>query len=588
MSSSTSRLVAATAVALLGAMTGVVVGASPAAAAGEATPPPVQGITTFCAAASPGGFADTDGTTFEADIDCIASTEPAITVGGPGALPPSQYGPTLHVTRGQMASFIARMMDAADALDTGDAIEPLPPYDGTPAFTDIGLADSPENPHFTNINRLQQAGIVEGAPGGRLPTEYGPNDPVTRAQMASFIARAIEHMTGQPVATDQDYFTDDEGAVPHEDNINGIASLGIVQGIDTTGDLYAPARSVTRGQMAGFVARTLGELEERGAIAPLGASGGDGGGGGGGGAVPPTIVDARLRLDAGTADTVDSDDIVRLTFSEIVRNTGTRTGDPEAVALIDLVDADGDTFRVRCGWEGNATYLDVGDGVTDAACFFLDGEGQGRRVEATLLEVPEDRNPEAGADNGIQYPATITAVANVEDLSATPVSLPGSADLVVEDEGPTIDATELTTDAGGDGTVGVGDVATAEFSEEVRITAEGTFPANAPLMTLVDPNGDTIVVRCGLEGVTPGYATPADDVTDAACFFSGSTTANQGDTVTVTLAEDADDTNLGGDGTVVYPLRVSTMANVTDLTGNDVDLANSMDVIIEADPVVPV
>src|SRR3546814_18587051 len=94
-----------------------------------------------------------------------------------------------------MASFIARLMDAADSLDVDDNINALPSYEGEPTFTDIGTAQNPDNPHFTSINRLQAAGIVMGGPAGRPATEYGPHDLVTRAQTAPVLIRATQDRT---------------------------------------------------------------------------------------------------------------------------------------------------------------------------------------------------------------------------------------------------------------------------------------------------------------------------------------------------------------------------------------------------------
>ena len=66
--------------------------------------------------------------------------------------------------------------------------------------------------HEDNINRLAAAGITEGFDDGT----YGPRLAVTREQMASFIARALDL---DPVAGD--LFDDVSGV--HEGNINALA-----------------------------------------------------------------------------------------------------------------------------------------------------------------------------------------------------------------------------------------------------------------------------------------------------------------------------------------------------------------------------
>jgi len=105
---------------------------------------------------------------------------------------------------------------------------------------------------------------VQGGPGGAAATTYGPSLRVTRAQMASFVARTLAHVTGAPVVSAQDYFTDDETATAHEAAINALAERGIAVG--DGGSAFSPHRPVSRGQMAGFLARTLALLQSDGAI----------------------------------------------------------------------------------------------------------------------------------------------------------------------------------------------------------------------------------------------------------------------------------------------------------------------------------
>jgi hypothetical protein len=163
----------------------------------------------------PGGtFTDDDGNTHEGFIEAIAAA--GITQGCDAAL--MLYCPADNVTRGQMATFLARALD-------------LP--DGTT--------------HEDNINRIFEAGITAGFPDGT----YQPDGFVRRDQMASFLSRGIEDL----VPATMDYFTDDTGNT-HEDNINVMAENGITLGCDT--DLYCPADNVRRDQMASFLGRALG------------------------------------------------------------------------------------------------------------------------------------------------------------------------------------------------------------------------------------------------------------------------------------------------------------------------------------------
>jgi hypothetical protein len=102
--------------------------------------------------------------------------------------------------------------------------------------------------HAESIVALAQWGITKGC--NDAGTLFCPEDPVTRAQMASFLARSF-------VTPDSefDYFGDDSGNT-HEVSINSIASVGITTGCGS-GSSYCPDSSVTRGQMAAFLARTL-------------------------------------------------------------------------------------------------------------------------------------------------------------------------------------------------------------------------------------------------------------------------------------------------------------------------------------------
>jgi hypothetical protein len=104
------------------------------------------------------------------------------------------------VTRQQTASFIARMMDRGDV----DFPEP----DAAP-FEDVAAA------HSSNVERLRAAGVVEGFPDGT----YRGTEPVTREQMASFIARAIETVTGDTLPTATVFPSPDSSVVPGRGSI---------------------------------------------------------------------------------------------------------------------------------------------------------------------------------------------------------------------------------------------------------------------------------------------------------------------------------------------------------------------------------
>jgi hypothetical protein len=110
--------------------------------------------------APPAPFTDTAGP-FAAEIDRLYAAD--ITTG----CGPTTYCPNDTVTRGQMAAFLDRALDLPDA-------PPAP-------FTDTA------GPFAAEIDRLYAADITTGCG----PTTYCPNDTVTRAQMATFVTRAL-------------------------------------------------------------------------------------------------------------------------------------------------------------------------------------------------------------------------------------------------------------------------------------------------------------------------------------------------------------------------------------------------------------
>ena len=211
-----------------------------AAALGE-TPQPTA---TACAnrAVPRPAFTDTAGNVHEAAIHCV------VWHGVAQGTSATTYSPRNGVTRAQMASFTARTIEAAGAQ--------LPP--GQDQFNDVD-----GNTHENNIERLAAAGIVQGVGEGR----YAPGATVTRAQMASFLARTFEFVHGQPLPVADTAFTDIAGNT-HEDNIRRVAGAGFAQG--TTATTYSPANDVRRDQMASFLARMLERFAADGRITPPG------------------------------------------------------------------------------------------------------------------------------------------------------------------------------------------------------------------------------------------------------------------------------------------------------------------------------
>ena len=144
-------------------------------AAGMLAATPIAG-----SALDPGGsFSDDNGSIHEGAIEAIAAA--GITK---GCNPPLNdlYCPKATVTREQMATFLVRALD----LPAGDA-----------DFEDIG-----NSVHAANIEALATAGITKGCNPGQGNTMFCPKATVTREQMATFLVRALDLPAGDVEFTD--------------------------------------------------------------------------------------------------------------------------------------------------------------------------------------------------------------------------------------------------------------------------------------------------------------------------------------------------------------------------------------------------
>jgi hypothetical protein len=104
-----------------------------------------------------------------------------------------------------------------------------------------------------DIEWLEAAGFTRGC-NWPYDDGYCPDRPVTRAEMATFLARALE-LDAEP----GDRFFDVEDP-SHEPNINAIASAGITVGCSLDGSRYCPDRPVTRAEMAALLHRAWARI----------------------------------------------------------------------------------------------------------------------------------------------------------------------------------------------------------------------------------------------------------------------------------------------------------------------------------------
>jgi hypothetical protein len=174
-------------------------------------------------------FADTAGSAFLAYINAIAGA--GITTGcGSG-----NYCPSQNVTREQMAAFIIR------------AVEGEPAACASAPFTDVATGSA----FCKYIKRMLELNITTGCGN----SNYCPSQNVDRQQMAAFIVRAVE---GNPVpgyCGSTSPFGDVLPSSSFCGPIKRLLELNITTGCGNGN--YCPTQSVTRDQMAAFLARAF-------------------------------------------------------------------------------------------------------------------------------------------------------------------------------------------------------------------------------------------------------------------------------------------------------------------------------------------
>lgn len=188
-----------------------------------------------CDEATPAaGFADRGSANLvhQRNIDCVAAHE--IALGSEG-----RFHPHESVTRAQMASFVARTLEAAERT--------------LPAPSDQGFTDIEGDEHADRINQLAEIGVVFGTGDG----VYDPGAVVTREQMASYLVRTAgwAHDTTYSPAGPGSFFDDVVAGSTHRGNIVTGHELWLFDG---RGDgVYAPGAPVTREEMATFLTRVF-------------------------------------------------------------------------------------------------------------------------------------------------------------------------------------------------------------------------------------------------------------------------------------------------------------------------------------------
>ena len=189
-------------------------------------------------------FIDEDGSVHEANIERIARW--GITLG----CEPRRFCPSRTVNRAQMAVFLYR---AAEHL-----------YGARPPRSDVRLPFLRDVDHgawyraevsWAMANRVIWPRYTQDA-DGHLNANFEPDGAVTRADMAEMLVAAFAHLSAPDRA--EGVFTDtaglSDGAVRA---VEGIAAAEVTTGCATGPRRYCPDRTVTRAQMASFLARAV-------------------------------------------------------------------------------------------------------------------------------------------------------------------------------------------------------------------------------------------------------------------------------------------------------------------------------------------
>lgn len=126
----------------------------------------------------------------------------------------------------------------------------LPPQPGQP---DEAVPPAPVNDrdqisdvHKQSVDCLFAEGIAKGFTDG----SYGPMQPTTRGQMATFIINSLRAAGYDLPAGEPSSFNDIAGTT-HEENIKVLETIGVTKGTSAT--TYSPFAMVRRDQMASYL-----------------------------------------------------------------------------------------------------------------------------------------------------------------------------------------------------------------------------------------------------------------------------------------------------------------------------------------------
>jgi hypothetical protein len=202
---------------------------------------------------------------FYAKVETVLHTGIAAGCGG------TKYCPGVVVSRGQMATFLARGIAGSgeNVPTTGHLFGTT--YSCNPAGNSLFIDVAPTDPFCKHVHYVGADNVTLGCGVGK----YCPNEPVTRDVMASFIAKAVvvpnggagvpvtygpDSNTGRSYSCDAGspnlHFTDIAVSSSFCKHIHFLWAKGIVDGC--TAMTYCPGLPVTRDAMAKFLVNAFG------------------------------------------------------------------------------------------------------------------------------------------------------------------------------------------------------------------------------------------------------------------------------------------------------------------------------------------
>lgn len=143
------------------------------------------------------------------------------------------FKPAASITRGQAAAIIAKLRN----FDTRNVKDPK--------FKDVRQSQW----NYGAIAALANAGVINGYGDGR----FGPNDSITRAQMASILVKAFG-LPPYSYSSSENPFTDTQRLASHQTTINILYKMGITSGTSLT--TFSPNAPISRAQAAVLIVKT--------------------------------------------------------------------------------------------------------------------------------------------------------------------------------------------------------------------------------------------------------------------------------------------------------------------------------------------